>query len=505
LSIQGNNRNLFDIYSEFCYLLLVKSDVLFAIKFVIMSQTHGHGDVLIGLQYGDEGKARIVDLYAKNYDIVARFNGGANAGHSVDVGGIKVALNQIPSGIFYPEKTLYIGSGCVVNVVKLAAEIRKIEEIGISLRGRLRITSQASIIQPQHQLIDGIIGKYIGTTKNGIGLCYADRAIRMVDNRLVNIRLADLCTNLEVTLEKIRENLFVEQGKYGFECDVGHAIGELRDSFEFIREFVELDPLYLQKKVENGQNVLFEGAQSVMLDPVKGAVPYVTSSHTIAAAAFVGGDLSLRYYGKTIGVAKVLMSRVGHGPFASELGGRRSEEYTMATNDEGGSKYTAEYEKTLDIKTLIESQDEFEVGQAMRVLSNEYGVVTRRPRRIGNLDLVQLKYACRINNVDELVLTKVDLLCEYAKTFEKKIPMVSSYILDGQEIDYIPTDPETYYTVKTKNTEFEAFSNDISQVRNFDLLPGELKNIVGNIEEFCNCRITGLGVGPERDEYIEIG
>jgi adenylosuccinate synthase len=470
-----------------------------------MTRTQGHGDVLIGLQYGDEGKARIVDLYAKNYDIVARFNGGANAGHSVDVGGVKVALNQIPSGIFYPEMTLYIGSGCVVNVVKLAAEIRKIEEIGISLRGRLRVTSQASIIQPQHQLIDGIIGKYIGTTKNGIGLCYADRAIRMVDNRLVNIRLADLATDLETALGKIRENLVVEQEKYGFECDVDALIFELREGFEFIREFVEVDPLYLQKKVEGGQNVLFEGAQSVMLDPVKGAVPYVTSSHTIAAAAFVGGDLSLKYYRKTVGVAKVLMSRVGHGPFASELGGRKSEEYTMATNESGGSKYTAEYEKTLDINTLIRSHDEFEVGQAMRVLSNEYGVVTRRPRRIGNLDLVQLKYACRINNVDELVLTKVDLLCEYSKTLGKKIPMVSAYKLDGAEIDYVPTEPETYYRVEGESTYFEAFSGDISGVRDFDLLPGELKNIVGRIEKFCDCRVTGLGVGPERDQYIEIG
>jgi adenylosuccinate synthase len=469
-----------------------------------MQQQHGHSDVLIGLQYGDEGKARVVDLFAKDYDIIARFNGGANAGHSIELDGVKVALNQIPSGIFYPDKLLYIGSGCAVNVVKLAAEIKSIEALGIGFKNRLFISSQASIVQPQHQIIDGFTGKYIGTTNNGIGLCYADRALRMVDQRLVNIRLADLLANTKYTLKKIRENIVAEQVKYEFECETENLLAELKASFEYIQQYVQPDTLFLQKQVESGKNVLFEGAQSSMLDPVKGVVPFVTGGPTIASSAYIGGDLSLKYHRKTIGVAKAIMSRVGHGPFASELGGAESEAYTMAKNSTGGPQYTREYEQSLDIATLIKSSNPFEVGQAMRVKSGEYGVVTKRPRRIGHLDLVQLNYSCRINGVDELVLTKTDMFNVYSQTADGKIVFVYGYELDGVRIDYVPADPETYYKVSVQCKEFDGFSDDISAARNYSDLPTSLDIVIKYIEQTCDCKIVGLGVGPERDQFIPI-
>jgi adenylosuccinate synthase len=469
-----------------------------------MTKQHGHSDVLIGLQYGDEGKARVVDLFAKNYHIIARFNGGANAGHSIELNGVKVALNQIPSGIFYPDKLLYIGSGCAVNVVKLAAEIKTIEMLGIGFTGRLNISSQASIVQPQHQIIDGLTGKYIGTTNNGIGLCYADRALRMVNQRLVNIRLADLLANLDGTLTKIRENILAEQGKYGFECEIDELLSELKASFEYIKQYVQPDTLFLQKQVESGKNVLFEGAQSIMLDPVKGVVPFVTGGATIASSAYMGGDLSLKYHRKTIGVAKAIMSRVGHGPFASELGGAESEAYTMAKNSEGGSQYTREYEQGLDIASLMQSSNPFEVGQAMRVKSGEYGVVTKRPRRIGHLDLVQLNYSCRINGVDELVLTKTDMLNIYSQTKDGKVVFVDGYKLAGAVVDYVPADPATYYKVEVGYKEFDGFSEDISAVRKYSDLPANLDTVLSYIEQTCDCKIVGLGVGPERDQFVMI-
>ncbi|HEX8931682.1 MAG TPA: adenylosuccinate synthetase, partial [Patescibacteria group bacterium] len=284
----------------------------------------GFADIVLGLQFGDEGKARVIDNLAQNYDIIARFNGGANAGHTIANEKGTVALNQIPSGIFYPQTTLYIGSGCVINLEKLATEIKKITELGINLTKRFKISSQTSIIQPHHLLLDAFLGKTVGTTKNGIGPAYADRAMRMYGEKLVNIRLGDLVDDANHFFEIIAINLNDIQGQYDLKIDTKQTMQALRDAFTQIKPFIELDPLYMEKRVEQGAKVLFEGAQSVMLDIVKGSVPFVTSSSTIAAAAYTGGDLSPKYHRKTIGVVKAIMSRVGYGPFPSEFGGRKS-------------------------------------------------------------------------------------------------------------------------------------------------------------------------------------
>ncbi len=469
------------------------------------SNTSGFADVLIGLQYGDEGKARIVDMIAKDYDIIARFNGGANAGHTIETkDGGKIALQQVPSGIFYPNKILYIGSGCVVNIEKLVLEIAKIEKLNISLKGRLKISCQASVVQPHHILVDGLIGNTVGTTKNGIGPCYADKAYRMEGERLLNVRLGDLLSDPEHFFSAIRDNYEVTRVDYDISnLDIEAAMRELKNAFEQLKDYIEEDTLFIEKKVAAGSKVLFEGAQSVMLDVTRGSVPFVTSSHTMAAAAFLGGDLCVDYHRKTIGVAKAVMSRVGHGPFASEFGGAKSEKYCMEIHEEK-PKYNKATEEAYEIEKLLKSDDEFDFGVAMRILSGEYGTVTARPRRVGMLDLVQLSYAIKLNGVDELIINKCDLLNVFASSKTGKIPLVVAYSLDGKEIDYVPGSVSSYYKVKTGVEYRECFEEDISAIRNFSELPESLKSLLKEVEEKTNSKITGIGVGPERDQFVTI-
>lgn len=476
-------------------------------------QSRGYADVLIGLQYGDEGKARIVDMLAKDYDVIARFNGGANAGHTIETkDGGKIALNQVPSGIFYPGKILYIGSGCVVNVEKLAIEIEKLKNIKgakIDLSKRLRISCQASVIQPHHLLIDAETGKTIGTTKNGIGPCYADKAYRMDGERLLNIKLGDLLDDPQEYFQKIRENYLSVCAKYPQLAMImtpqkaDETIATMESFFNRIKEYIEPDTLFLEKLAQKGAKVLFEGAQSVMLDITKGSVPYVTSSNTVTAAAYVGGDLSPSYHRKTIGVAKAVMSRVGHGPFASEFGGERSEKYCMSAVD-GKPKYPQAVEAKYDIEKLLKSGDYFDIGVAMRVLSFEYGTVSARPRRVGMLDLVQLKYAIKMNGVDELMINKCDMLNVFARTKRGVLPIVDGYTLDGGSIDYVPGTVKAYYNVKAGVSYRKCFKEDVSGVRKFAKLPNELQGLLREVEKFCGCRVAGVGVGPEREQFVRV-
>ncbi len=461
----------------------------------------GYADVVLGLQYGDEGKARIVDNLAPDYDIVARFNGGANAGHTIETEeGGKVALNQIPSAIFYKDKLLYIGSGCVINIETVANEVEKIEKLGLPLKDRLRISSQCSVVQPHHILLDGQMGKTIGTTKKGIGPCYADRASRMMGDRLVNIRTGDLYDDPDKFFGLIKDNLEIETKKHNLSSDLD--FDKLKEAFQKIRQFIEPDTLFLAKKVKGGAKVLFEGAQSCMLDATKGAVPYVTSSSTVAAAAYFGGDLSPNYHRKTFGVAKTMMSRVGHGPFASEYGGKKSEQYCMQSEGDG-PKHGRSVEEQYNVQELIKSEDEFEMSKALRILSKEYGTVSTRPRRIGELDLVQLNYAILMNGVSEIFLTKCDLLREYSDTAKGKIPLSTEYDLDGETIDYVPGSTNAYYRVKKRTEYFDSFSEDVSEMTSESQLPQALKDLLKTIEERTGTKVGGIGVGPQRRQFIK--
>ena len=472
---------------------------------------NGYADVVIGMQYGDEGKARIVDNLASGYDVIARFNGGANAGHTIELNGVKVALKQVPSGIFYPEKILYIGSGCMVNLEKLADEVAALEEINvesvpkIDLSQRLKISGQVSVIQPHHMLIDAVTGGEVGTTKNGIGPAYADKAIRMNGSRLANIRIGDLVEDRDYYFKIMAENLEAAAKIYGIDVSEGKKLLEsFKKGFEKIAGHVEIDPLFLQRKVENGAKVLFEGAQSFMLDVTKGSVPYVTSSNTAAAAAFLGGDLAPKYYRKTIGISKAIMSRVGHGPFPSEFGGSESEKYCMEAEKDGSPKFGKSVEAKYNIPELIKSDKALDVGKAVRIVSGEYGTVTSRPRRVGAFDLVQLAYAVKANGVSELVINKCDLLNVYALTINGKIPLVKAYELDGKKIDFVPASTKTYYRTSPVIEYHDSFPDDISSVRDAEKLPKALTELLKEIENFTGCKVTGVGVGPARDQFVSL-
>jgi adenylosuccinate synthase len=460
----------------------------------------GYSDVLVGLQYGDEGKARIIDMLAKDYDIIARFNGGANAGHTIQTEKGKIALHQIPSGVFYPEIELYIGSGCVVNVEKLVDEINSIKKLGINIDGRLHISAQATIIQPYHLLVDGKAGKGIGTTMNGIGPAYADQALRVYGKRLLNIRLGDLLHDFGSAMDYIKENLKAVSEEYELDDQlIDELAGKLGSSFKIIAPFVEKDTLFLDKQVRAGKRILFEGAQSFMLDVVKGTVPFVTSSHTMAGHAYVGGDLSPGYHRKTIGVAKAIMSRVGNGPFVSELGGKESEEYCM---EDGGKAHSKQAEAGLPLQKMLASKDMKELGIALRILGDEYGASTGRPRRIGMLDLVQLAYAARINGVDDLYMNKCDMLMDFSKSSFGGIPLVTKYTLAENEINYVPGSTEEYNNVAASTTIFPCFCSKISGLRNASEIPKELRSVISHIEKFCDCKIKGIGVGPAREQFV---
>ncbi len=481
--------------------------VLKSIPTEMNTPTPGYADVVIGTQYGDEGKARVIDDMAAAYDIIARFNGGSNAGHTVEAQGIRLALRQVPSAVLYPDKILYVGSGCVIDVEQLKEETDTIKGHGIILSGRLKFSSQAGLVQPHHKIIDAIIGGTIGTTKNGIGPAYADRAIRMHENQITNIRLGDVLDAPEKFLEAIKQNYYQAAAQYrfadhGLEIDIDAKIKALKTSFDEVKEYIEMDTLFLQKRCEAGAKILFEGAQSFMLDVNKGSVPYVTSSPTNAAAAYSGGDLPPKYHRKTIGVAKAVMSRVGYGPFTSEMGGTESEQYCMKIDAAGVPVYNRDNEKTLDPAALIGSDFAFEMGQAFRIYSREYGTVTGRPRRVGHLDLVQLGYAIAVNGIDEIVLTKCDLLLHYVDTAGGDIPLVTKYMLDGKEIDYVPGATNAYGRVEPGYETVSGFSQDVGEVKEFSNLPETLQSLIGLIEQKTNCAVRGVSVGPNRSQYI---
>ena len=450
-----------------------------------MGRGNGTCDVLVGLQYGDEGKAKVIDALAPTYDIVARFNGGVNAGHTIVTDKGKLALRQIPSAVEYKNSTLYIGSGCVVSPSSLVEEIANINRVGISIEGRFFISPHASMVMPHHVLLDRMHGDHLGTTGNGIGPAYADRAFRMKLGVLTNIRMHMAVDSKAEVLSLAKAHL-AELGKL---TDAHSQLADellvgLERSLDVIAPFVASSADFLSSRVQKGATVLFEGAQSFMLDVVNGDVPYVTSSLTRAAAAYSGGDVPPCYHRRAFGVAKAIMSRVGLGPFPSELGGKESDTYCAK---DAGKAHTRDFEqKNFDPKQLIAEDSPFKVGQALRMLTGEYGTGSGRPRRVGMLDIPQLKGAVDANGIDQLFITKCDCLREFANTKNKTIPVVVAYSNDGQPV------------IK----EYSAFDQDLSQVKSFDALPASLKEIIADVEKVTGTQVMGIGNGPHRDNLI---
>ena len=442
----------------------------------------GHADVIVGLQYGDEGKAKWIDLLAENYDIIARFQGGANAGHTIEVGGKRIALNQVPSGIFHPDKTLYIGSGCVVDPVLLLKELKRIADMGIDLEGRLHISDLASVVMPHHKILDAVIGGGIGTTGMGIGPVHEDKARRIDNYRICDLFNSDTQERIIATANRYNArfaSLGSEKRIFPDELD------EVMHALEKLKGYIEPNHLFMVEMLESGKNVLFEGAQAVWLSVDKGTVPYVTSSYTTPGFAPVGGDVPLSYFRNSFGVAKAIMSRVGNGPFVSEFGGEKSEAYCA---EDGGHKYTRDVEAKMhpNPSELVKSGNPLEVGIGLRILGNEYGATTGRPRRIGALDLILLRETCRLHGICEgdggIYLSKVDCL----EVFGEEIPVVTGYKLDGQKIDSVPSSTEALRRVEPVITNVQT--QDVHDIVNF-------------IQEFTQTKIRAIGTGPDREAY----
>lgn len=435
----------------------------------------GYADVLVGLQYGDEGKARVVDYLAGEYDVIARFNGGANAGHTIATSDGPLRLRQVPSGVLRPRASLYIGSGCVIGLQQLATEIEMLAAQGIDLGGRLTISDRCPIVQPLHVLADRHDGAQIGTTGNGIGPCYADLATRMRDGERSSFQLRDLVLDESRIFGQMTRLAAQRHGD-----SLAAVVNGMRQAWKVVRPFVTDDPVALLRRVEAGANVLFEGAQSVMLDVVHGVQPWVTSSHTLPSYAYVGGDLPCRYHRKTIGVAKAIVSRVGSGPFPTELGAERSEAYCADAARKGCGR--ADEAATLDPLALFAEADEFSIGVAIRMLSNEYGTGTGRPRRVGLLDVAQLQLAVRQFGVDEVYLNKCDSLAAFALTRDRCIPVVAGARERGE----------------LRVARFPAFGEDSIPTDATAPLPPQLQALLGWLADAIGRPLRGIGLGPER-------
>ncbi|MCI3207627.1 MULTISPECIES: adenylosuccinate synthetase [Pandoraea] len=455
--------------------------------------TDGFADVLVGLQYGDEGKAKIIDTLAPGYDVIARFNGGANAGHTIDTPQGRIALKQLPSGVFHPHAMLYIGSGCAINPWKLADEIEQLRQMGISLEGRLRISARAALVQPHHIAMDRRGSETIGTTGNGIGPCYADRALRVRNDTRVNLMLGDLLGNEADTVVAMREiftrMINADGGTSPWVAEMSDLLLGLPGVAKQLRAYVEPDRGWLTTRVKAGAKVLFEGAQSVLLDVVDGSQPFVTSSHTVPAYAYVGGDLSPKYHRRTIGVAKAIMSRVGRGPFPSELGGERSAQYCHDASQSKTGK--SEEASRFSPDKLLRSNDPFEVGTALRMLTGEYGTGTGRPRRIGMLDLAQLRDVIKMHAVDCVYLNKVDCLAHYLHSAYQGVPMrLHRNVVSGDVMPDILIYPGLTEQSLTLGREGKV--------------DAAMNSFIDFIERHIGAPLAGLGLGPERASLVSL-
>lgn len=418
--------------------------------------------VVVGLQYGDEGKGKITDVLSAKSDYVVRFQGGDNAGHTVYVGEEKFVLHLLPSGVLQCKGKCVIGNGVVVNPKSFLREIGQIEEKGMRT-DHVFISRRAHVIMPYHILLDTYReeeegGTQIGTTKKGIGPCYEDKIAR------VGIRMVDLL-NPEVLSEKIRKNLKTKNSlfeKY-FEkptLEFDEIYNEFLALGETLKDRIVDTEVELNQAIHDGKNILFEGAQAAMLDIDFGTYPYVTSSSPTTGGVCAGAGVPPTSLQNLIGVAKAYTTRVGNGPFPTEL------------NDE--------------------------VGAEMRKVGNEFGATTGRPRRCGWLDLVSLKHATMINGINNLVITKLDVLSGMPT-----LKIATKYKTeDGKIIDYFTSSTTKLYNYEPMYEELEGWTEDITNARSYDELPVNAKKYIEFIENHLGINVYLVSVGPERSQNI---
>lgn len=419
------------------------------------------GYVVVGTQWGDEGKGKVVDLLGKHVDMVVRYQGGNNAGHTVVVNGKKTVLHLLPSGILNKDALCVIGPGVVLNPFVLFEEVEALEKEGLQC-DHLRISDRTQLLMPYHVRLDELIeargGKYkVGTTKNGIGPCYADKYSR------IGIRVCDL-QDWNVFEEKLKSTLEIKNAEiekvYGGEpFDYDEMVAQFKVIREKMLPMICDSVSLVNEALENDKVVLFEGAQANMLDINYGTYPFVTSSSPTSAGVLEGAGVPPQSLTRIIGVSKAYSTRVGEGPYITELLG-----------------------------------DE---GEALRQKGFEFGATTGRPRRCGWLDLPVVKQAVRINGLTDIAMTKIDILTGY-----DKIPVCVGYELDGKQIDYVPASLEVYGRCKPVWKVFDGWTEDISQIRNYEDLPENCRKYVEFVEEYTKTSVSLVSVSPEREGNI---
>lgn len=409
-------------------------------------------DIVVGIQWGDEGKGRIVDLYARDYDVVARFGGGDNAGHQIKAGDTDIALRIVPSGVLNPHVELFIGGGTVVSLNGLLDELDRLASIGIDV-SRVKVSDRAHIVFPYHGAADRASERArgssaIGTTGRGIGPAYVDKVARN------GIMFADL-RRPEVLADKIRANLSRVASLDG-EALPGEAdlVAQTLDAAARLAPHVVDGVSYIHEKLERDRRVLIEGAQGSLLDVGYGTYPYVTSSHTIAGGACIGLGLGPTAVGRVVGVVKAYCTRVGAGPFPSEL-----------------------HDAT---------------GERLRTAGGEFGTVTGRPRRCGWFDAIAGRYAVRLNGLSALAITKLDVLSGF-----ERIGIVKEYRLKGKPVDFADAGATDLEVVVE---EMEGWSEPISEIRSIRDLPEAARRYIARIEELLSVPVELVSVGRERSQ-----
>jgi adenylosuccinate synthase len=416
-------------------------------------------DVLLGLQWGDEGKGKIVDYFAPGYDVIARFQGGPNAGHTLYVNGTKMVLHQIPSGIFHEDKINLIGNGVVLDAVTLKKECERVAAQGVDYRKNLYISERTHLILPTHRAIDKASElskgtEKIGSTLKGIGPAYMDKTGRN------GLRVGDLLDK-SFTTQYIKLRLKHQKllDNFNFTEDISDWEEEFFEAVELLRQLKIVNGEYfINEKLREGKKVLAEGAQGSMLDVDFGTFPYVTSSSTISGGVCTGLGVAPQKIKEVFGVTKAYCTRVGGGPFPTEL---------------------------LD-----------ETGELIRKTGNEFGSTTGRPRRCGWIDLVALQFACMVNGVTQLVMTKADVLDGL-----NELSLCNGYKIDGEEKNFVPFQMNKV-KIEPVYKHFDGWQTDITAIKEYATMPEKMKTYIEYINNFTGVPVKFISNGPEREQII---
>jgi len=418
--------------------------------------------VVVGSQWGDEGKGKIVDLISQDADIVARYQGGANAGHTIVIDGKQYILHLIPSGIMNPNCTCIIGNGVVIDPIALINEIKMLESHGISVRGRLFISHKAHLIMPYHKLLDQAREKdvkvsAIGTTGRGIGPAYFDKATRS------GIRIVDLLdkSGFETKLRlNLQEKYNILQKIYSYdEFNVDELVSEYLTFDNEIDDLITDTTLLINQSIKQGKKVIVEGAQGALLDLDHGTYPFVTSSNPTSGGACTGLGIPPTSIDKIIGIVKAYTTRVGNGPFPTEL--------------------------------------HCEVGDRLRKVGAEFGATTGRPRRCGWLDLVALKYSVMINGISEIAITKLDVLDAF-----EEIKVCTEYKYQGRKLKSFPVDIHTLENLECEYVTLKGWKCNLNSIKEWDKLPIEVLNYFNLIEKETGAKITIASLSPDRADTL---